>query len=151
MLARTHIAFGISVGLIYISIIIPDSIIIFFSGLMLGTLMVDIDRPNSKIGIKTKPLSDIFSILFGHRGFFHSIFAAILLSGPIWYFLSKEFGLAFLIGYISHILIDGLTEAGVNLLHPFANLRIAGFIKTGSIFEHFLLVALLFFIATRIF
>lgn len=151
MLARTHLAFGISLGLLILNFINPSSTLLFFSGLILGTLIVDIDHPNSTLGVKLKPFTDLFSFLFGHRGIFHSLLFAILLPGLVWYFLSKDFGLAMFIGYLAHILFDGLTEAGVNLLHPFANLRISGFVKTGGIIEHIIFFSLIIFLLSRFF
>jgi inner membrane protein len=151
MLARTHLAFGIAVGILLVGMINPASVLFFFFGLLLGTLIVDIDQPNSKLGSKLKPFTDIFSLLFGHRGFFHSLFSAVLFSGVAWYFLDREFGLGILVGYVSHILLDGLTESGVNLLHPVTNLRISGFVKTGGLIEHLMLIGIIVFIVVKIF
>ena len=92
------------------------------------------DCPNSKFNQKVK-ITKIIGYLFKHRGIFHSIFLAILLPGIIWLVIGPLYGVALFIGYMSHLLIDGLTLAGVNFLHPLTTLRIHGFIKTGGFLE----------------
>jgi len=47
---------------------------------------------------------------FGHRGFFHSLLFAILLSIPIWLILSLELAVICFIAYFSHLLFDGCVK-----------------------------------------
>ena len=149
MLARTHLAFAFLIAMILFPILKPSNIYIFFGFILLGALIVDIDHPQSKIGSKLKPISKFISFLFGHRTWFHSIFLAFLISGLL-YLLNKPMGTALFIGYVSHIALDGLTWSGVNLIHPISQLRIQGFIKTGKILEHILLMIIIAVIIIRI-
>jgi len=139
MLARTHLAFGFLTALFLQSTIPYSNKYIFFALVLLGALIPDIDKQNSKISQKIPIIPKIIQILTTHRGIFHTIFSAILIPGLIYIFISKPYGFALFFGYISHLLIDGLTKSGVNLLYPFLELRIAGPIQTGKITEHVLL------------
>ena len=132
----THIVFALLISLLLKFDFFMILVCLF------GSLIPDIDSPKSLIGWIFRPLSNFFELVFGHRGIFHSLFFAILLSGVIWMF-SHRFALAFFIGYSSHLLIDGFTRQGVMLFYPF-KARLKGFCKTGGIFEHILLFILVF-------
>lgn len=133
MLARTHAA----IGLLTAAVLYPVLQIkwyLFFPAVLLGSILPDIDHEGSKIN-KILPLTKYFAKLFKHRGFFHSAY-------PVFFFIILELitnmsgiGFALAIGYASHLLSDGLTPFGVNLLHPAAKLKIEGFIPTGGTFE----------------
>ncbi len=133
MLARTHLA----IGLLTAAVLYPILQIkwyLFFPAVLLGSILPDIDHEGSKIN-QILPLTKHFAKLFRHRGFFHSAY-------PVIFFIVLEFltnmsgiGFALAIGYASHLLSDGLTPVGVNLLHPAAKLKIEGFIPTGGAFE----------------
>lgn len=107
-----------------------------------ASLLPDIDKINSKIGRKLPVLSIPINIIFGHRGFTHSLLAAGLL-----YYLSlqflPEYVLIVTIGYLSHLLLDSLNPMGVAWLWPLPfRLRIP-LIRTGSVLENVLLVGLI--------
>ncbi|MBW3020557.1 metal-dependent hydrolase, partial [Candidatus Woesearchaeota archaeon] len=95
---------------------------------LIGSFSPDIDHPKSKVGQWFKPIG----WLFEHRGFFHSIFPIIFLI--ILSNINPLF-VPFMIGYLSHILIDMTTKQGILFVHPFINIRISGFIRTGSFLE----------------
>lgn len=97
---------------------------------VIGALAPDFDHWNSKISnfnIFTKLLSIIIRILCGHRGMLHSPFFVILLSilfGYLYVFVCPiawvgNMMLGFLVGYISHLMLDLLTSQGLPLLFPF--------------------------------
>ena len=52
MLARTHAAFGFLSAVIMQNFIATGNTIIFFSLVLLGALLPDIDQPNSKLSNK---------------------------------------------------------------------------------------------------
>ena len=131
----THAVFGLLVGVLLRFDIFMILICVFAS------LVPDIDSPKSFIGFIFRPLSNILETLFRHRGIFHSLFVAIILGGVIWMF-SYRFALAFFVGYVSHLVIDGFTKQGVRLFYPF-KYRLKGFCKTGGIFEHILFFVIL--------
>ncbi len=134
MRAKTHLAFGFLSGLVLMNYVNIGNKYIFFSLLLIGALLPDIDTPNSKISRKIPLVPKIISLLAKHRGIFHSIFLALLFAAII-YIFSSTYGIAMFAGYFSHLLIDGFTKSGVNLLHPISQLRIAGPIQTGKLGE----------------
>jgi len=141
MKARTHLAFGFFSGIILMDFINIGNKYIFFALLLIGALLPDIDTPNSKISRKIPVIPRILSIFAKHRGIFHSIFLALGFAAIVWMF-KPVYGVALFIGYFSHLLIDGFTKMGVNLLHPISQLRIAGPIETGKLWEFVLFVVI---------
>ena len=109
---------------------------------LLGSLMPDVDTPESKLGRQVGILSRLFRFLAGHRGIFHSAFAAVFFAAIVWIVFGPTYGTAMFIGYASHLLIDGFTKSGINYLHPITTFRISGFIVTGGMSENLLLVGI---------
>lgn len=93
------------------------------AGGLLTSLLPDIDHPQSVLGQRLRWLSLPIARMFGHRGFTHSLLAII---GVILLFtlqitpgvvpLDAFHGM--IVGYLSHIVADMLTPAGVPLLWP---------------------------------
>ena len=96
---------------------------------LFGAILPDIDNTKSKIGKRFK----LVGFLFAHRGIFHSIFAIIVFTFLL--SLITESYLAFGLGYLSHLVADSLTVAGISFFYPLSSKRIRGFIKTGSVIE----------------
>lgn len=117
---------------------------LFFGLLLLGSLLPDLDNPYSKLGSKIRPISTIIRFIFGHRGIFHSVFPALLIFAVFYGFLDmKLYGIALGLGFILHLVMDGLTKDGINFLYPISKLKISGFIKTGGVFEWILFISLI--------
>lgn len=103
----------------------------------IGGLIPDIDHPSSKVGRKVPLLSKVVNSVFGHRGFTHTLLAALIFTyllfllvvlfpdGLRGYLLPFFMGLS--VGYLSHLLLDMLTVQGIPLLFPFTskNIRVA--------------------------
>lgn len=145
MLCRTHLAFGLLVGLValnYINLTYVDKFI-FVSLVIFASMLPDLDHPDSKLSNKIPVIPKIISMVSKHRGIFHSIFFALLLSGAVYYFFGFSYGIALFIGYMSHLIIDGLTKQGINFLHPIGRLHMAGFVETGTIGEMIVLAVLI--------
>lgn len=87
---------------------------------ILGSLLPDMDHPRSYIGKRLQPLSGMIAKIFGHRGITHSLFIIILGAWFLLDYLKSPphwvTGLA--LGYLSHLLADFFTPAGVPLLWP---------------------------------
>ncbi|MBI6215737.1 metal-dependent hydrolase [Proteus sp. DFP240708] len=91
---------------------------------LLGSLLPDLDHPGSILGRLFRIISLPLSKLCGHRGFTHSLLAfcglAILWEtqvSPRWD-ISADIFHALLLGYLSHLIADMLTPAGVPFLWP---------------------------------
>jgi membrane-bound metal-dependent hydrolase YbcI (DUF457 family) len=138
MLLRTHFVIAILAYLLLFPIL-PEKIIflIFF---LLATVFVDIDSKKSKIGKHwyLRPLQWVVS----HRGIFHTLFFAIILSGVIYYF-NQYAGLGFFAGYVLHLALDCLTTRGVKLFWPVFDFKIGFFVHSGGLIEEILFVLVL--------
>lgn len=126
----------------------------------LGSLMPDIDHPESAFGRRVPFLSVPISAIFGHRGITHSLLAVLaLFAGAAWaaaWFAHGAAGptatlmtfgvLPLSVGYLSHLLGDGLTVSGLPLLWPKRRCYRWPLFKTGSATEalfRFAMIALL--------
>ncbi len=152
MTAPTHIAFGL--------LTVAGSFSLFSLPLhrnlpavacaILGSVLPDIDSPNSYIG-RVLPYASIpIERQWGHRTITHSLLCMLALSVLIWPLLvwQPACHIALLLGYMSHIVADCATKSGVPLFYPHpaacvfpgsAKYRI----KTGSMGENYLLIGLL--------
>ena len=144
MMYYTHLAFGFLVSLLAINLFNINNEILFAFIVLLFSIFPDIDERSSKIGKKYKFASRTINFLFGHRGFFHSIYIPLILYAFLGY-INAEIGIAVLIGYFSHLFMDAITKHGIRPLYPIVNRKINGFIKTNSILEKiiFLIIILL--------
>ena len=131
MLWKTHLSFGFLSGLVLMPFLNNTHFLIYFGLVLFGALLPDIDNENSKVG-RYAPL---IGKLFKHRGIFHTLWMGALFCFIVWYFIGSPYGIALLIGYASHLVIDGFTLQGTNFLHPVAKLHLSGFIETGKIGE----------------
>lgn len=129
---------------------------------LFAALVPDLDAPDATLkhwtinlgdrrhGTKLKPfavISSLMTLVFPHRGFVHSLYAALTFSlvgaalALLWQLAAWwPVTLALLVGYISHLLLDALTPSGIPLWlkgdwHLFPKLRI----PTGSYLEHLMI------------
>lgn len=120
MLGREHVAFGLaSSAVVALATYNPESPIFAYPVIVtgfatLGSLVPDIDSPETTIGKYTLPISTIINNVFGHRTITHDIsimvplfIASLLVGNPIF------FGIMF--GIISHFFLDGFTKQGLCL------------------------------------
>jgi len=144
MMLRTHVAFGLLVGLLSLKYLNVPNPYIYIAIVLLAAVIPDIDKSDSKVGRRVHALSWFIEKTFGHRNLFHSIFPLIAIFLIFFYFLGWNVaGAAILIGYGSHLFIDCFTHMGIGPFHPIYNRRITGFMKTGGITEHILFFLLL--------
>ena len=141
----THLAFGFLVSLILIDILDINYKLLFILIIILFSIFPDIDERSSKIGKKYKFASRIINFLFGHRGFFHSIYIPLILY-LIFYSINNEIGIAILAGYFSHLLMDAITRQGIRPLYPIINIKVNGFVKTNSLLEKILFLVIILLI-----
>ncbi|MGL4932802.1 MAG: metal-dependent hydrolase [Aeromonas sp.] len=104
-----------------------------------SALLPDLDHPRSVLGQRLPWISKPLSRLFGHRGFTHSLLAVAI---AIWGLnqslppdtLPVAVKDALIIGYLSHLLGDWLTPAGIPLLWPIRRrFRLPGWsLKSGA-------------------
>ncbi|MBI4146524.1 metal-dependent hydrolase [Candidatus Woesearchaeota archaeon] len=134
MMGRTHMAIGFLVGLLVLPFVQPDNSLLFVFLVTFASLWPDVDHENSKIN-RLLPITRWIPRVFVHRGFFHSVFPALILYGVFWYFGLAWIGLPLALGYLTHLASDCLTRLGCNLLHPVSTFRIQGFVWTDGLVE----------------
>jgi inner membrane protein len=140
MMFKTHLAFGFLIGLFLLQLLHPSNQILFLALVMAASILPDIDHPDSTIGRNFK----IIGFLFEHRGFFHSVFALLLFTFPVYYFLKSHIlGFAVLAGYGAHLLADCISKQGIMPLHPISRIKIRGFIKTNSFVEYVIFIVII--------
>lgn len=173
MTGTTHRLAGICAGIAAIEMLQVNDITIqtvLLSGCILGSLLPDIDNPQSTISYKIPFVRAVYGILqkairgfasllprrqreyvrssIGHRGLSHSIFAAIALPALAWligraiHLKPEALVMGLMFGILSHIFMD-LFSGGVRLFLPFSIYNIRFFkIKTGGIIEWIIRIGL---------
>ncbi len=126
MLAPGHIALGLATyaGASYLAGQVPLPELL--AAAALGSLLPDIDHPNSQIGRMLPSISRPVAALIGHRGFTHSLLAVALLTAVLallaWQqveSLTAATVIALITGYLSHLAGDYLTVRGIPLFWPY--------------------------------
>jgi inner membrane protein len=114
--------------------------ILFFFALFLGSGFPDIDSDKSKFGRNI--FSKMVSVFSKHRKIFHSLLLGLVL-GYFLFGLDKDMGLGFFLGFLSHVILDGLSVQGINFLYPIGNFKLSGFVKTGGKLEKIIFYAIM--------
>lgn len=128
MTTKTHITTGFACALPLLN----SSNITLASLVLVGSILPDIDI---KMGIK-------------HRGFTHSLPCFIILSYGL-FLRDFEVGLFFSIGYISHLILDFLTQKGIQLFFPFNKRFGIKIFKTNGLIDHIIRYIGIIFICLR--
>lgn len=120
---HTHIVSSLAVGTGIAAYTPVSFTIAYAAGLTLGSLLPDIDKPNSYIGRRSFGVAKQVNKAFGHRGFTHSLLAwgAITIVLLLQHF--SPFTLGLCLGYAFHVLADYCSSQGVPLLWPFSKKR----------------------------
>ena len=147
MLFYTHLLFSVLIGL-YLLPYSNFNKLIFIALIAFFSFFLDIDKANSKIGKKLGIISILINFIFGHRKLIHSLLF-ILAGYLILSLFSNLLAISFLIGTLTHLILDSLTKEGVRLLYPL-KFHVKGFIKTGSIIETILTIIFLLLIIIKI-
>jgi len=112
MIAATHLAIGISCGIMFG---LPGTSVVLLGA---GSLLPDLDTPKSMVGRLFLPFSLPISSWLGHRGAFHAfwLWGAITALGWLWY---PFFYLG--LGGLIHVVSDCATVSGVRAMTPFSS------------------------------
>lgn len=135
MMFKTHAVFALLLSILFIQIFEMDYWYLFMFVSVFVAGIPDIDLHKSTYGKKIKPISFLLNLFFGHRGLFHSILFALALFFLFGILGNETLAAAALLGYTSHLILDGLTKEGIMPLTPISVFKIKGFIKSGGIFD----------------
>ncbi len=138
MMFKTHLSLGVLAGLFFMRQFSLEAPWVFLIIVGFSSILPDIDTKNSWIGRRFKPVSWILSLLFGHRKLFHSVVFALLIFIVLYFLTVSYVAAAFLIGYVVHVLVDGLTVQGVKPFFPFSKFEIKGFLRSGDLTDNLL-------------
>lgn len=136
MMAGSHIAVGAALWagvarLTGLETVEPQAL----AAAALGSLLPDIDHPQSWAGRKVPFISIPLSFLLGHRGITHSALAALACAMLLTFMGTGWLAAPVVVGYLSHLLADGLTPSGVPLLWPNKRRFSLNLCRTGSLTE----------------
>ena len=85
--------------------------------LWVGAVLPDIDEPESYIGRRTRGISDLIHLIFGHRGITHTLLFVCILAitfVPLTYKIGHvEIGFWLVVGSFLHIFEDSFSNSGV--------------------------------------
>lgn len=136
MLLRTHVLVGLFFALLFLP---AENKIIFVGIVLLACIIPDVDSRFSKIG--KKKTFRILQFFVKHRGIVHSL-TFLLIVGLVFWFTYPFVVVPFVLGFGSHLLMDGLTKQGVKLFYPI-NIKVKGFVRVGKRWETIVFVVFL--------
>jgi inner membrane protein len=142
MRGTTHLVVGLLVALLILLFFPAESALLVIPLVLFGALLPDVDHEGSRIN-KLIPITRWIPWFFSHRGFFHSLFPPLAVIIVAVAFGAPVLGVYVVVGYITHLLTDMLTQAGVGLLHPVIRQRIHGPLHTGGVAEALLFIVVL--------
>jgi inner membrane protein len=122
---KDHVVFGTILGVaVQVGVELPMTSLFavpsYYGGVILGSLLPDIDHPKSYLGRRLYPISVLIHKLFGHRGFTHSLLSTSFIGiiGAVYWASNPLFFGGLLLGYLSHLLGDMFTPRGIPLFYP---------------------------------
>ncbi len=154
MTAKSHLTTTLAIGILPLyffrneMVYMFDYVAIYVIGLVIGSLLPDIEESNSVVGRQVPLLSEWLNKKIGHRTYTHNIlfYLAIFVFAYYQSLTSSHFIYVFLIGFslgsILHTLEDCLTNSGVSgamkpLLDNFVILKKEYRFNTDSVFENY--------------
>ena len=143
MTYKTHFIGGICAAALTSTIMPVESVVLTTVVSAVSALVPDLDIEDSKLGRKAGFISKGISRAFGHRGFFHTPILYIALYFLMSMALPMNICLGFLIGTMSHLILDSFNYKGIMWLYPLTkrHYHIAS-IKTRGFGETMFLIAM---------
>jgi inner membrane protein len=120
MMARSHVIIGLAAWIAAAPMLHLPSLDPTCLGLAVaGSLLPDVDHPQSWVGRRTRPVSTALAAALGHRGITHSAIAVVGLTMLLLHAgYQRAFVSALAVGYLSHLAADMLTPRGLRLTWP---------------------------------
>jgi len=134
MMAKSHAALGLATWVVAAPLLHLAPLDPLYLGLAVaGSLLPDMDHPQSWVGRRTRPVSSALAAALGHRGITHSaiaVLALVALLSHAGYRRGTVSALA--VGYLSHLAADMLTPRGLRLAWPLRRTWGVPLCRTGS-------------------
>jgi inner membrane protein len=139
MIFLTHLAFALLISIFWANTFILEiPAYQFVSILLFASIFPDIDIGTSVIGKHFK----VINFFLQHRGIVHSVFFMTICAIVISSYKAPEYALPFVIGFISHLILDCMTPSGLHLFWP-SKICIRGPFRSASIFDFLLFAGLI--------
>jgi inner membrane protein len=143
MMAGSHMVLGAGAWVVAASLSgLPPAEPVALATAVAGSLLPDLDHPQSWAGRRLKPLSVPLSMLLGHRGLTHSLLAVLGCVVALDRLGTGHGAAPLVVGYLSHLAADGLTPSGVPLLWPLRHRFALPLCRTGGFMEMAVVAAL---------
>jgi inner membrane protein len=141
MMFLSHTLFGLLLGFLACNFLNCQNPAVFITLAAISSSFPDIDHLNSKISRKLKPFAIIATTFFTHRSFLHSVFPPLIIYALL-VRVDHVIATAILVGYLSHLILDATTTRGIKPFYPL-NFKIKGIIKTNSLAEKLIILAVI--------
>jgi inner membrane protein len=144
MMARSHVVVGLATWVAVAPVLhLPPLDPVYLGLVAAGSLLPDIDHPQSWVGRRTRPISTAIASNFSHRGITHSAIAVIGLTMLLLHVGYRRGDVsALVIGYLSHLAADMLTPRGLRLAWPLRQTWGLPLCRTDSAMEPMIVTAL---------
>jgi inner membrane protein len=114
-----------------------------------GSLLPDIDHPQSWVGRRVRAISRPLAATMSHRGVTHSLLAVVasflLLRS---HGFSRAVVVPVVVGYLSHLVADLVTPGGLRLAWPLRQRYAIPICKTGSPVEPIIVACVVIWVGT---
>ncbi|MDD2704553.1 MAG: metal-dependent hydrolase [Acidocella sp.] len=151
MMAKSHVVVGLTAWVAAAPFLhLPPTSPAYLGLAVAGSLLPDIDHPQSWIGRRARPVSTMVAATLGHRGVTHSALAVAALVALLMH-AGYRHGVvcALAVGYASHLAADMLTPRGLPLAWPLRKTWSLPLCRTGSAMEPVIILALVCWTAWR--
>lgn len=146
MTYKTHFVGGICAPIMLSTVMPIENIAVVGAVSAFSALLPDIDIEGSKVNNKAGIVGKGVSSVFSHRGFIHTPILYVVLYALMSMVLPQAICLGFLIGTISHLVLDTFNYKGIMWMYPITrkHFHIAS-IKTRSFGESVFMFAMIVF------
>ena len=153
MMVKSHVVVGLAAWIAAAPLLHLSPVDPAYLGLAVaGSLLPDVDHPNSWIGRRSRPVSTAIAAALGHRGLTHSAVAVAGLVALLLHAGCRQAEVSALaVGYLSHLGADMLTPRGLRLAWPLKKTWGLPLCRTGSPMEGVIVAVLVCGVAWRFF
>ncbi len=118
MTYKTHFVGGICASIMLSAVMPIENIVVVGAVSAFSALLPDIDIEGSKVNNKAGIVGKGISTISKHRGFIHTPILYIALYILMARFLPQTICMGFLIGTMSHLILDSFNSMGIMWLYP---------------------------------
>jgi inner membrane protein len=120
MTYKTHFIGGICAPIMLSTVMPIENIAVVAGVSAFSALLPDIDIEGSKVHNKAGIVGKGVTSIFSHRGFIHTPILYVVLYALMSMVLPQAICLGFLIGTISHLVLDTFNYKGIMWMYPFS-------------------------------